>query len=118
MTNRLGVALAAIEDVRALAGVRAKILEAITTEPRIATSAINGEPHLERWAVDREEGRLRVAAKAKDEAGAVAHQRKRIAARQSIGDAYYDGLDRRLGRVAAKPVAVNDNRSQPVRMAA
>lgn len=71
-----------------------KPIDAIIANPRIALSAITGEPHPETTLEERAERRARVAQKASEEDAAMEHQRQRIRARQSIGDKYYDGLAR------------------------
>lgn len=71
-----------------------KPIDAIIANPRIALSAITGEPHPETTMEDRAERRDRVAQKAREEEAAMERQRQRIRARQSIGDKYYDGLAR------------------------
>lgn len=83
-----------------------KPIGAIIANPRIALSAITGEPHPETTMEDRAERRARVAQKAREEEAAMEHQRQRIRARQSIGDRYYDEL--------AHPRAANDNAAQRV----
>ncbi len=84
-----------------------KPIDAIIANPRIALSAITGEPHPETTMEDRAERRARVAQKAREEEAAMEHQRQRIRARQSIGDRYYD-------EISGPRRAANDNAAQRV----
>lgn len=58
------------------------------TNQRLATSAIHGEPLPERTPEERSAGRERIRLKQADEAKAVLKQKRRIAARQAIGDGW------------------------------
>jgi hypothetical protein len=90
--------------------VSAKSIEELTDNPYIPISPTTCEPLRERSPEERAEGRARVAAKAKAEAAAMEVQRKWMAARQSIGDKYYDEQD----ALYRQKVASNDNSARRV----